>query len=148
MTRTRNVMCVALVGAALVACSSPPAKSGGVIDPVTLHSFLPSPAGNHQPGDDLLEAISRIANASSNGAVSIATTPQSPSADGPGDVLAGVRDGRIDLGIIRASRFSMAGMTSFQALQAPFVIDNEVLAERVASDHIATEMMSGLDKLG
>ena len=148
MTRTRSVMCVAVVVATLIACSAPPAKSGGVIGPVTLHSFLPSPTGNHQPGDDLLEAIGRIAKSNSNGAVTLATTQQSPSQDGPGDVLARVRDGRIDLGIVRASRFAMAGMTSFQALQAPFVIDNEVLAERVASDHIATEMMSGLDKLG
>jgi hypothetical protein len=39
-------------------------------------------------------------------------------------------------------------VTTFQALQAPFIIDNETLAERVAADPIAVEMMHGLDRLG
>jgi TRAP-type C4-dicarboxylate transport system substrate-binding protein len=148
MISTRRFVLAALMVGACQACSPPPAKSGGVIAPVTLHSLLPAPTGNHQPGDDLLEAIGRLVKASSNGAVTIATKPGAESNDMPGDVLAQVGDGRIDLGIVRASRFALAGVTTFQALQAPFVVDNEALAERVASDPIAKEMMSGLDRLG
>ena len=148
MIRTRRIISAALLVAGCLACSDPPAKSGGAIAAVTLHSFLPAPTGNHQPGDDLLEAIGRIVKTESNGAVSIATTPGPESGDIPGDVLAQVRNGHIDLGIVRASRFAMEGVTAFQALQAPFVVDNEQLAERVATDPIAAEMMKALDKLG
>jgi TRAP-type C4-dicarboxylate transport system substrate-binding protein len=147
MISTRHFMAAVMVGACL-ACSPPPAKSGGAIAPLTLHALSPSPTGNHQPGDDLLEAIGRLVKSSSNGAVTIATKPGGESNDMPGDVLAQVRDGRIDLGVVRASRFALAGVTTFQALQAPFVVDNEALAERVAADPIAADMMGGLDDLG
>ena len=148
MIRTRNLLSATLIVGVCLACSPPPAKSGAAIAPLTLHSLLPTPTGNHQPGDDLLEAIGRVVKANSSGEVTIATKPPVGSDDLPGDVLAQVRDGRIDVGIVRASRFALAGVTTFQALQAPFIIDNEVLAERVAADPIADEMMHGLDKLG
>jgi hypothetical protein len=40
------------------------------------------------------------------------------------------------------------GVTSFQSLQAPFLITNDALAEAVASSDIATRMLNGLTSVG
>jgi len=95
-----------------------------------------------------MESIGRLVDEGSNGAIHVTSQPSSDSDDGDGDTLVELSAGRIDIAVIRTARLSIAGVSTFQALQAPFVIDNEVLAERVAADPITTEMMKGLDKLG
>jgi TRAP-type C4-dicarboxylate transport system substrate-binding protein len=56
-----------------------------------------------------------------------------------------VQDRELDLGWVAARSWDTMGVTSFQALQAPFLItDQELLAEVLASS-MAGEMMAGLD---
>ena len=55
-----------------------------------------------------------------------------------------VRDGRLDLGWIGARAWDELGVTSFQALQAPFLIDSYPLLERVTTGPLAGEMLAGL----
>jgi TRAP-type C4-dicarboxylate transport system substrate-binding protein len=63
-------------------------------------------------------------------------------------VVRRVQDGELDLGWIAARAWDTVGVTSLQALQAPFLIsDQELLAEVLASP-MADEMVAGLDSAG
>jgi TRAP-type C4-dicarboxylate transport system substrate-binding protein len=59
-----------------------------------------------------------------------------------------VRDGQADLGLAASRAWDTADIKSFQALQAPFLIDNDALAEAVAKSDIATKMLDSLSKYG
>jgi TRAP-type C4-dicarboxylate transport system substrate-binding protein len=55
-----------------------------------------------------------------------------------------VRDGRFDLGWVATRAWDELGVTSFQALQAPFLITNYAALDRVLTSPITGEMLAGL----
>jgi TRAP-type C4-dicarboxylate transport system substrate-binding protein len=55
-----------------------------------------------------------------------------------------VRAGRFDLGFVGARAWDELGVTSFEALQAPFLITRYPLLDRVVTSGIAREMLDGL----
>jgi len=55
-----------------------------------------------------------------------------------------VKEGRAELGIASTRAFDTDGITSFQPLQAPFLVDNDALAEAVATSDIAAHMLADL----
>ena len=55
-----------------------------------------------------------------------------------------VRAGEAELGLTGSRAFDMEGITSFQALQAPFLINNDALSKAVAGSDIATQMLESL----
>jgi TRAP-type C4-dicarboxylate transport system substrate-binding protein len=55
-----------------------------------------------------------------------------------------VRGGRYDLGWVATRAWDELGVTSFQALQAPFLITNYPLLHEVLTSPLATEMLAGL----
>jgi TRAP-type C4-dicarboxylate transport system substrate-binding protein len=55
-----------------------------------------------------------------------------------------VRDGKLDLGWIGARAWDGFGVKSFRALQAPFLIGDYKLLDRVATSALAGEMLAGL----
>ena len=57
-----------------------------------------------------------------------------------------VRDGKADLGLAASRAWDTADITSFQALQAPFLITSDGLAEAVATSEIASRMLDSLTK--
>ena len=59
-----------------------------------------------------------------------------------------VMEGQYDLGLTASRAFDSQSITSFQALQAPFLITNEALAEAVAASDIGTRMLEGLSSVG
>ena len=59
-----------------------------------------------------------------------------------------VRDGDFDLGWIGARAWDQVGVTSFQALQAPFLVTDVALLGRIATGPLAARMLSGLDEFG
>ena len=59
-----------------------------------------------------------------------------------------VRDGSFDLGWIGAAAWDELGVTSFQALHAPFLVTDDVLLDRVATGPLAGDMLSGLRDAG
>ena len=63
-------------------------------------------------------------------------------------VAKSVRDGRYDLGWIGARAWDELGVTSFQALQAPFLITNYALLDKVVTSSLADEMLGGLQEYG
>jgi TRAP-type C4-dicarboxylate transport system substrate-binding protein len=63
-------------------------------------------------------------------------------------VLAGVLDGDYELGMAASRSFEYEGITTFQPLQTPFLIDNEALAVAVARSDVAAEMLDALSSSG
>ena len=59
-----------------------------------------------------------------------------------------VQDGDLDLGWIAARAWDTVGVTSFQALQAPFLITDQGLLTEVLASPMADEMVAGLEDAG
>ena len=59
-----------------------------------------------------------------------------------------VRDGRFDLGWIGSRAWDLLGVTSFQALQAPFLVTSYALLDRIATGPLASQMLAGLSRHG
>jgi TRAP-type transport system periplasmic protein len=59
-----------------------------------------------------------------------------------------VQDGDVDLALIPTRVFDTMGISGFEALQAPMLIDSPELAAAVASSDIAGTMLEGLDRHG
>jgi TRAP-type C4-dicarboxylate transport system substrate-binding protein len=55
-----------------------------------------------------------------------------------------VRAGKAQLGITASRAFDTVGITSFQALQAPFLIDSTALERKVLDSNIPAKMLAGL----
>ena len=55
-----------------------------------------------------------------------------------------VKEGQYELGFAASRAFDIHGVTSFQTLQAPFLITNDALAEAVAASDIGTRMLESL----
>jgi TRAP-type C4-dicarboxylate transport system substrate-binding protein len=62
--------------------------------------------------------------------------------------IADVQAGRIQLAKIAARAYDTVGVQSFQALVAPFLIDNRTLERRVLESDLMGEMLAGTSKLG
>ena len=59
-----------------------------------------------------------------------------------------VQSGKLDMALIPARSWDRLGVTSLQALQAPFLVDNEALVDKVVTSDLARDMLAGLDKAG
>jgi TRAP-type C4-dicarboxylate transport system substrate-binding protein len=59
-----------------------------------------------------------------------------------------VVNGELDLGMIPARSWDTEGVTTFQALQAPFVVTSDTLLNRVTAGDLAAQMLAGLDGTG
>jgi TRAP-type C4-dicarboxylate transport system substrate-binding protein len=62
--------------------------------------------------------------------------------------IADVQAGKVQLAKIAARAYDTVGVTSFQALLAPFLIDNQTLEQRVLESQLAGRMLAGTGKLG
>jgi TRAP-type C4-dicarboxylate transport system substrate-binding protein len=56
-----------------------------------------------------------------------------------------VKDGEFELGWMGARSWDRLGITSFQALQAPFLVTDHALLGRIAAGPLGTRMLAGLD---
>lgn len=64
------------------------------------------------------------------------------------DLIKDVEAGRAQLGISASRAFDTVGIDTFQALQAPFLIDSVALERRVLSGDLASRMLAGVSKHG
>ena len=70
------------------------------------------------------------------------------AADAEQQVVRAVAAGKVDLGWAGARVFDTMGVTSFQALQAPMLIDSYALEQAVIAGDMPGQMLQGLDKVG
>jgi TRAP-type C4-dicarboxylate transport system substrate-binding protein len=68
--------------------------------------------------------------------------------DAEQQVVRAVAAGEVDLGWAGARVFDTMGVPSFQALQAPMLIDSYALEQAVAASDTPGQMLQGLDKVG
>lgn len=118
-------------------------------EPVTLRLAVADQQG--RPSEPyVLEFIKQVETLS-NGTITI-----NPIWDAGSDTEAGfemgvvehVTAGDFELGLAGSRAWNGAGVTIFDALQAPFLIDNDALAEAVATSEVATRMLEGMSSAG
>jgi TRAP-type C4-dicarboxylate transport system substrate-binding protein len=112
-------------------------------DSVTLRLAINDPQG--RPSEPyVLEFIAQV-NSLSNGSLTI--EPYWDAGSEPA-VIQLVMAGEVDLGQVASRAFNGEGVTSLDALYAPFLIDNDALAEAVATSDTAKQMLEGMSSAG
>ena len=151
----QSAVAAAIVAMLLTACSggSEGDKAGGDAAPLTLR--MVTVEDRRAPyADGVAEFARQVEDLSAdsvridiawNGAVEYF------GAFGPGadQKVAGlVQNGELDLALIPARAWDELGVTSLQALQAPFLVSSEDLVEQVVQGELAGELLAGLDQAG
>ena len=62
--------------------------------------------------------------------------------------IADVRSGAVDAAVVGARAWDTVGVTSFQALVAPFLVDSYALERRVLESELVDRMLEGVEPLG
>ena len=142
---------VALSGAILLSAAglapvlAQSSKGGSDPVPFTLNLLVWDFPGRQS--EAVANDLVRIAGEVSEGTVTIVPTFVVPTF-GVEDAATAATDGAVDLALIPAREWDALGVTSMDALEAPFLIDDDALALAVASSDIADRAMAGLDALG
>jgi len=153
-----SVLSGALAAATLsvsgVACSGESDKSGGDAAPTTTLK-LATMEGRGAPYADSALEFARQVKQLSDGSLRIQIIWKSadellggygPRAEQ--DVAGLVQSGKLASALIPARAWDELGVTSLQALQAPFLVTTEELVEQIVQGEPAEEMLAGLDKAG
>lgn len=139
---TRRALMLAALAAGTVMPGLTMAQGRGGDDdpPVTLSLAVWDNEGRQSEpaADDLV----RLAADLSGGTITIVPT------FGMSDAAEVVARGDADLGILASREWSPLGVTSLDALEAPFLIDDDALAVAISTTDIATRSMAGLDAIG
>jgi TRAP-type C4-dicarboxylate transport system substrate-binding protein len=116
-------------------------KGGGDSQPVTLSLAVWDHPGR-QAEQSALDLVA-LAPELSGGEISV-----SEPIWGASDAADLVRSGQVDLAILATREWSPLGVNSLDALEAPFLIDNDALAAAVATSDVADMAMADLGELG
>ena len=122
-------------------------KAGGSGEPVVLR--MANTASNLEYFPAITDFVGRV-NERSGGNVRIEVVHDvgEGSADAEQQVVRAVAAGTVDLGWSGTRVFDTMGVTSFQALHAPMLIDSYALQHAVIASDIPGPMMEGLNKIG
>ncbi len=114
-------------------------------DEITLQLAITDPQG--RPSEPyVLEFIEQVKTLSGG---KITIEPNWFAATGQENVvIQDVRARVADLGLVGSRAFNGEGVTNLDALQAPFLIDNDALAEAVATSDTAKQMLEGISSAG
>ena len=140
------------MAAGLTACSggAPRNKAGGPPPPVTVTLGTPDDPAVSLPDTQDITYFARQVHQLSGGQMNIRilwrVTPEATNSEPATAAL--VKDGKVDLGWIGARAWDTLGVRSFQALQAPFLIDSYPLLDAVLRSPMASHMLAGLDQAG
>ena len=151
MSRLMRVIAMMLMLVLVAAaCSSGAAsKAGGGEPPIVLKIGT-----NDSPGrpaaDQIEEFAARVADLS-EGKILIEPVWRVGGMNAPNwdqMVARQVGSGELDMGNIPSRAFDILGVTSLQALSAPFLISGDELFDEVVASDMADDMMSGLEDIG
>jgi TRAP-type transport system periplasmic protein len=122
-------------------------KAGGSGEPVVLR--MANAYGDLQTAPVVEQFVSQV-KARSGGTLRIQVTSRwgDYADDAEQQVVRAVAAGEVDLGWAGARVFDTIGVTSFQALQAPMLIDSYALEQAVVASDLPGQMLQGLDKVG
>jgi C4-dicarboxylate-binding protein DctP len=155
-TTTKRAFATLLAGAlGLVAgCSwggeQPAADKAGGSSPVVLRLAYPYKPDDGQPDEPMVRDFAARVAGLSHDELRVRIEFTAAGEEVPGieaRVARTVRAGEFELGWVAARAWDELGIESFQALQAPFLITDYDLLDRVATSSMADEMLAGLDRL-
>src|SRR5215217_8325442 len=122
-------------------------KAGGSGEPVVLR--MANAYGDLQTAPVIEQFVSQVkARSGGNLRIQLVSPWGDYANDAEQQVVRAVAVGKVDLGWAGARVFDTMGVTSFQALQAPMLIDNYALEQAVAASDLPGQMLQGLDKVG
>ena len=122
-------------------------KAGGAGEPVVLR--MANTASNLEYFPAITDFASGVKERSGgNVRIEVVNEWGGFAADAEQQVVRAVATGQVDLGHAGTRVFDTMGVTSFQALQAPMLIDSYALERAVIEGDIPQEMLHGLDRVG
>jgi TRAP-type C4-dicarboxylate transport system substrate-binding protein len=149
---SRSGWAVATIGVALAlavagcgaASGTPGDKAGGSTSTVTLVMGVTDPRG--RPTTPTIEFfVDQVAELSKGSIrLNVSWNAGEGSIDPEQAIARKVKSGALDLGWIGSRAWDTEGVTSLQALQAPFLITNNKLLSAVVTSPMAGEMLAGL----
>jgi TRAP-type C4-dicarboxylate transport system substrate-binding protein len=143
--RTWIVFAAALaIGAAACGTGNLDKAGGPVSKPVVL--TLADGEGDISNAQPFASAVRNLSHGTLQIKIEGNWRPRDPNYE-PG-VIKDVRAGKAQLGITVSRAFDLVGIDSFQALQAPFLIDSYALERQVLSSGIPATMLAGLRPYG
>jgi tripartite ATP-independent transporter DctP family solute receptor len=119
------------------------AGTGGAAKVTLRLGYVTTP--QHPYGIAVDEFVKRVREAS-GGRIAIQTVPSYQGGDVP--LLNDVRGGTVDLATVSSAIWDTQGVNSFQALQAPFLVNRLDLEKEVIGGDIGRDMLKGVEKLG
>jgi TRAP-type C4-dicarboxylate transport system substrate-binding protein len=148
LTRAFTLLATVVVTLAAAACSGPGGmdKAGGTKTKPPVVLIL----AEHEQGPDEVQSWIEEVQRRAGGSLRIQVTHRWRDQEVAYDkaTIADVQAGKVALAKIAAGAYDTVGVTSFQALVAPFLIDNPTLEQRVLESDLAGEMLAGTSKLG
>ncbi len=142
---------MALACAATIAasgCSAGGTKAGPARPTVVLH--LATPENPDAPYADDVRFFARRVSDLTDGEVDVRVDFEAirwtPASEGK--LFEMVQDGKTELALVPPRAFDTVGVTGFEALQAPMLIDSPELAGAVATSDLARDLLDGLEEHG
>jgi TRAP-type C4-dicarboxylate transport system substrate-binding protein len=121
-------------------------KAGGPAAPVVLRmATVNGEAGSNPAATELLKRVDALSNG--NVQIEMAFGVGEFEHDAEEQIVRRVADGTYDLGIVGTRVFDTLGITSFQAFDAPMVIDSYEVEAAVIESDIPARMLRSLDEL-
>lgn len=147
LTRAFTLLAALAVMVTAAACSGPGVdKAGGTRteQPVVLT------LANHEDAPDDVQFWVEEVQRRSGGSLRIQVTNRWRDQEFAYDkaTIADVQAGKVQLAKVNARAYDTVGVTSFQPLVAPFLIDNHTLERRVLESDLMGEMLADTNKLG
>ncbi len=141
-----GLLLAATVALGATACSSGHVDKAGNTRSKPVVLTLADGTGDFSDAQPFASAVGNLSHGTLQVKIESNWRPTDPRAET--DLINDVRAGKAQLGITASRAFDTVGITSFQALQAPFLIDNIALERKVLDSSIPTEMLAGLRPYG
>jgi TRAP-type C4-dicarboxylate transport system substrate-binding protein len=138
-----------VIAGAILAAGLLPAAATAADPPVALRLAVADDVG--RPSDPYVRAFADEVAARSGGSVTVDVTWDAGSLTEQGferGVANLVTDGTFDLGLAAGRAWDDVGIHALKALQAPFLIDTDALAEAVAVDPLADDLLAAMGEAG
>src|SRR5829696_8784835 len=147
LTRAFTLLAAVAVALAVSACSgSGVDKAGGTRTEPPVRLTL----ADHEDGPHDVQFWIEEVQRRSGGSLAIQVTNRWREEDIEYDkgTIADVQAGKVQLAKVAARAYDTVGVTSFQPLLAPLLIDNQTLEQGVLESDLAGQMLAGTSKLG
>ncbi len=142
----RTLATLAALAAGAGGCTLVDRAGGDAADPVTTLTFAQP---NDEPPEQLKAWADQVEEASDGSlTIDFKNAWRAGQTDYETGTIADVKAGEVDLAWVGARVFDRVGVTDFQALLAPMLVDSHELQAAVFEEGIAQEMLAGVQDAG